>query len=114
MFEERNIFEEELLLEVLGSGGDDDTLTAFDDGEQVGESLAGSGSGLDDEVTLFFDGFFDGGGHGELSAAEFVGGMALREHPGGTEELVEREARELDRGCGRRCGGRRGLGGLRH
>ncbi len=91
VLEERHVFEEELLLQVLGAGGDDDALAALDDGQQVGEGFAGAGSGLDDEVALFVDGLFDGAGHGELSLAEFVGGMALREHASGAEKLVERE-----------------------
>ena len=59
-------------------------------------------------MALFFDGLLDGGGHGELSAAEFVGGMALREHAAGAEKLVEREPGELDR-ARRRIGWARAL-----
>ena len=40
-------------------------------------------------MTLFFERFFDGLGHLQLSAAEFVGGMGAGEHSAGSEELVE-------------------------
>jgi hypothetical protein len=96
VFEERHVFEEELLLEVLGSGGDDDALAALDDGEQVGEGFARSGAGLDDEMALLFDGLFDGGGHGELSAAEFVGWMALGENSAGSEVADAEAVEDVD------------------
>ena len=63
-FEERDVLEEELLLQVLGAGGDDDALLAFagqaQGGQQIGQRLAGPGAGFDDQVALVGEGLFDG------------------------------------------------------
>ena len=53
LLEEWDVLEEELLLEVLGAGGDDDAAARQDGGHQVGQRLAGAGAGLGDEVLLF-------------------------------------------------------------
>ena len=48
--QERNVFEEELLLQGLGAGGDDDALARANDRQQVRQRLAGAGARFDDEV----------------------------------------------------------------
>ena len=74
-FEEGDVFEEELFLEIFGAGGDDDALLALaghaKGGQEVSESFAGTGAGFDDEVTFVFEGLFDGTGHLVLTAAVF-------------------------------------------
>ena len=66
-FEEGDVLEEELLLQILGAGGDDDALLALageaQRGQQIGEGLAGAGAGFDDEVALVREGAFDGSRH---------------------------------------------------
>ncbi len=96
--QERNVFVEELFLQVLGAGRNDDALARANDRQQIGKRFAGAGAGLDDQVALLFDGRFDGLCHLQLSAAEFVRGMRFRQHSAGRKELVERGF------CGRRCG----------
>ena len=90
LLEKRNIFVEELFLQILGAGGDDDALAGTNHGHQVGQRLARAGAGLDDQVTLFFERLLDRLRHLQLSAAKFVGGMGARKHSARREELVER------------------------
>ena len=83
--QKRNVFVEELLLQILGAGGNDDALAAVIR-EQICEGLAGTGAGLDDQVTLFFDGGFDGLCHLQLSATEFVGRVRFARMPPGAKK----------------------------
>src|SRR5664280_3656500 len=53
LLQEGNVFEEELLLQGLGAGGDDDALAGTNDGQQVCQRLAGAGAGFDDQVPSF-------------------------------------------------------------
>jgi len=78
-FEEGNVAEVELVLEGLGSRGDDDALAGAQSGQQVGEGFARAGAGLDNQVAALFKGALDGlaicscrgGTHrGETSARE--------------------------------------------
>ena len=66
-FEERNVFEEELLLQIFRAGGDDDALLALasqaQGGQKIGQGLAGAGAGFDDEVALLLESRLDGPGH---------------------------------------------------
>ncbi len=89
-FEKRNVAEEELILQRLGAGGDDDALAGAQRGQQVGEGLAGAGAGLDDQVAALGEGALDGLGHLELAGAVLVGQRRTRENAAGREELVER------------------------
>ena len=104
LFEKRDIFVEELFLQILGSGGNDDALAGTDDGHQVGQRLARAGAGFDDQVTLFFQRLLDRLRHLQLSPAKFVGGMGARKHSARREELVERNV--AFPGVGRRDGRR--------
>ena len=97
-FEEGNVAEVELILEGLGSGGDDDALAGAQGGQQVGQGLAGSGAGLDDEVAAFREGALDGLGHLELAGAVLVGQGRARKDAARGEELMEG-------GQGAGCGG---------
>ena len=101
LFEKRDILMEKLFLKILGSGGNDDSLAGTNDGHQVGQRLARSSAGFDDQVTLFFQRLLDSLRHLQLPAAKFVGGMGARKHSARSEELVERDIAFL------RVGGRR-------
>ena len=92
-FEEGDVLEVELFLQVFGAGGDDDSLLAlagvFECREEVGEGFACAGSGFDDEVALVGDGFFNGEGHLQLAGAVFEGEGGLGEGAAGGEEGAE-------------------------
>ena len=88
-FEERDIAEEELFLEGLGVGGDDDASAGEDGRNQVGESLAGSCAGFDDQFALFREGGVDGFGHFQLAGAQFEGGMGGGKGATGAEETAQ-------------------------
>src|SRR5271156_5611457 len=92
-FEEGDVLEKELLLEIFRAGRDDDTASRAQRRQQIGEGLAGAGSGLDDQVTIFVESALDGLRHFELSAAELVGQLRAREHAAGSEEVIERRKR---------------------
>ena len=93
-FEEGDVLEEELLLQVFGAGGDDDALLALageaQGGQKIGEGFAGAGAGFDDEVALVFEGGFDGSGHLVLAAAVLEGEGGAGEDAAGGEEIVKR------------------------
>ncbi len=72
-FEERDVAEEELILEGLGAGGDDDALAGAEGGEQIGEGFARAGTGFDDEMAALGEGALDSFSHFVLAGADFVG-----------------------------------------
>ena len=71
-FEERNIFEEKLLLQVFRAGGNDHALARKDRGNQIGQRFAGSGSRFDNQMLFIGERGFDGLRHFELAVAIFV------------------------------------------
>ena len=89
-FEEGHVAEVELVLERLGSSGDDDTLAGAERGQKIGEGFAGAGAGFDDEMAALGEGALDGLGHFKLAGAVFVGQGRTREDAAGRKELVER------------------------
>ncbi len=89
----RDVFEEELLLQVLRSGRDDDALARADHRQEICQRFSGPGTGLDNQVTLLFERLFHGLRHLQLPAAKLVGGVRFREQAARREELVERESR---------------------
>ena len=102
-FEEGDVFEEELLLQIFCAGGDDDALLALSGeaqrGQEVGEGFAGAGAGFDDEVAFFLEGGFDGSGHLVLAAAVFEVEGGLGEDASGGEEIVKRGQAVRGGGC---------------
>ena len=76
-FEEGDVLEEELFLEVFGAGGDDDALLvlagAAEGWEEVGEGFAGAGAGFDDEMAAVGEGLLDLLGHEVLAGAVLEG-----------------------------------------
>ena len=93
-FEEGDVLEEELLLQVFGAGRDDDALLPLagqaQGGQKIGEGLASAGAGFDDEVALFFECGLDGAGHLVLALAVLEGEGGARENAAGREEIVKR------------------------
>ena len=88
LLQERNVLEEELLLQVLGARGDHDALAGEQRGNQVGQRFAGARAGLDDQVALVGQRRFDGLGHFHLSRTELVIGVPLGERAVPREELA--------------------------
>ena len=89
LLEERNVLEENLLLQVLGAGGDHHALAAADDGHKVGERLARSRACLDDQVLAILQRRFHRLRHLELPAAVLVGGMMARQPAAWPEDLLQ-------------------------
>ena len=90
LLQERNVFEEELLLQRLRAGRDDDALARANDRQQIGQRLSGAGAGFDDQVPPFLQCLLDGFGHLQLAAAKFVRRMRARQQSSRAEELVQR------------------------
>ena len=107
LFKKRNILVEELFLQVLGAGRDDDPFARANRRHQICQGLASPGAGFHDEMPLFFERLLDRLRHLQLSPAEFVSRMSARKHSAGSEELVERTVGSLDPGSERG----HGLGG---
>jgi len=93
-FQEGNVLEEELLLQIFRACRDDDALLAFagqaQGRQQIGERLAGPGACLDDQVAFVGEGLLDGAGHLVLALAMLELKAGAREQPRGREEVVER------------------------
>ena len=101
LFKEGDVLEVELVLKVLGAGGDDDALTGEDRGDQVGKGLAGAGAGFDDQVLSLDEGALDRFGHLELAGPVFVVRVPLGEQAFFAEELADGEGfGGLTRGLG--------------
>ena len=62
----RYVVGHQLALERNGGGGDDGSLTGQDRRREVGQRLAGAGSGLDKQRSLVVDGLLDHLSHGNL------------------------------------------------
>ena len=65
----RNVLEEDLFLEVLGAGRDEDALAAQDRRNEIRERLAGAGAGLREEDPAFLEYRRDGRRHLDLTGA---------------------------------------------
>src|SRR5664280_2743023 len=64
--QKRNVFEEELLLQSLGAGGNDDAFAGTTDGQQVSQRFARAGACLDDEMPALGQRLLDSLRHLEL------------------------------------------------
>jgi hypothetical protein len=104
LLKKRNILVEELLLQVLGAGGDDDPFARANSRHQIRQGLASPGAGFHDEMPLFFERLLDPLRHLQLSPAEFISRMGARKHAAGSEELVERTVLSLGPGSDRGYG----------
>jgi hypothetical protein len=92
LFEKWNVFEEKLILEILGSGGNNDALAGLDCRHEIGKSFSCAGARFHDQVSALLQRLFDRLGHLKLAAAELVSGMGAGEHSSGREEIVDRTA----------------------
>jgi hypothetical protein len=81
--EKGHVAEEELVLEGLGAGGDDDALAGAQGGQQVGEGFAGAGAGFDDQMAALGEGALDGLGHFKLAGAVLIGQRGAERIPPG-------------------------------
>ena len=88
LLQERDVFEEQLLLKVFGAGGDHDPLAGEDSGDEIGERFPGAGAGFDQQVLAFVDGRFNGFGHLQLAGAELVVRMPFGEGSAGREKTT--------------------------
>ena len=89
-FKERNVAEEELILECFGSGGDDYALAGAECGQKIGERFASAGACFDDEMPALCECAFDGFGHFELAGAVLEGERRASEDSPGREKLMQR------------------------
>src|ERR1039458_8995751 len=96
--QEGNVFEEKLLLQSLGAGGDDDAFARTNDGQQVGQRLTCARASLDNQVPALGQRLLDSLRHLELSAAELVCRMSARQHAARAEELIQRRQTRGGRG----------------
>ena len=92
----RQVLEKDLLLKVLGAGGDEDALAAEDRRHQIGEGLAGAGARFREQHAPVSQDCGDGLGHLHLTGASLEPFERLR------QRAVRREG--LDGGVGQlRC-----------
>ena len=75
--QERYVFEEELLLQVLGARGNHDSLAGKQRRHKIGERFSGPRPRLDDEAPLLLERRLYGLRHFQLPRPEFVLGMPL-------------------------------------
>ena len=78
LLQEGHIFEEQLLLQSLGSGRDDDALARANDRQQISQRLAGTGARFDDQMSPLLQSQLHRLGHLQLSATKFVSRMRAR------------------------------------
>src|SRR5271165_6255948 len=76
--EERNVFEEELLLEIFRAGRDNHAPPRSQGRQEVGQGFAGAGARLDDQMTIFVESPLDGLCHLQLAAAKLIGQTGAR------------------------------------
>ena len=86
--EKGDVLVEELLLQILRAGGDDDSPAGKNRRHQICERLAGTRPGLDNQMLLVSERRGDGLGHFKLPGAEFVVRMPFRQQPFAAEELA--------------------------
>ena len=84
--QERDVLGDQLLLEVLGAGGDDHPTAELDRGQQVGEGLPGAGAGLGQEQAAVLEDALDRLGEPLLRRPLLVALEDLRQEPAATEE----------------------------
>src|SRR5262245_853241 len=70
--QQRDVFEEDLFLKILGAGGHEDALAAEDRRDQIRKGLARAGARFGDQRSATFDDLGDRGGHRALSLARLV------------------------------------------
>ena len=96
---DRHVLAEQLLLQRLRRGRDDDALSRLERRDQVGEALADAGPGLGDEMLADGEGVFDRGGERRLLGARLVLGQRALERAAGAEDVHLRPQRTRSNGC---------------
>jgi hypothetical protein len=99
VLQRRQVLEEDLLLQVLGAGGDEQTPAAKNGGNQVSERFAGAGTGFHEQRAAVVDGRGNGLCHRPLSLARLVAVHRARQHAVRRERAGDEVAQ---RGRGRR------------
>ena len=92
LLQDRQVLEEDLLLEVLGAGRDQHALAAEDRGHEVGERLAGAGAGLGEQDAAVGEDVGDGRGHLELRGARLEAVERERQRSAGREDGADGRA----------------------
>ena len=85
--ERGDVFEEDLLLEILGAGGHEHALTAQNRRDQIREGLPGACAGFGQQHAAIFEHAGDAGGHVQLTRARFEVRHRTRERAVGPEGL---------------------------
>ena len=75
---DRQVLVEDLFLEVLGAGRDEDAMAAEDRGNQIGERLAGAGARFGEQHAAVGEDARDGRRHLALAVARLEAGSAAR------------------------------------
>ena len=88
LLQKRNIFVEELLLQVLRSGGDHHALARKQRGNKIRESLAGSRAGVHQQLLLLRQRGFHRLRHVEFALAELVARVPFRQQTMPRKELA--------------------------
>ncbi len=86
--QERDVLADELLLQVLGAGGDDHAPPQLHRGQQVGEGLAGARPGLRQQHAAVAQHPADGVREPRLRRALLVRGQDARQRPARAEEVA--------------------------
>src|SRR5579864_8523489 len=89
LLQEWDILEEELFLQVLGTGGNNHALAAADHRQKIGQGLARSRSGFHNQMPVFNQSFFHRLRHLQLAPSELIIGVRLAEQSSGGEELMQ-------------------------
>ena len=85
----RNITIEQLVLQGLGAGGDDDFPATQQRGNEVGKCFAGAGAGFRDQDRICRDGFGNRLRHLQLLRARTVPGHCARQRALGRKERID-------------------------
>ena len=85
--QKRNVLKKQLLLQVLGSSGNDDAASAGNGWNQVSQCFARAGSGFDQQMTFRGQRVGDCFGHGNLAWTVFVIWVAFRKKTFASEDF---------------------------
>ena len=83
-----DVLREELLLECLGRGGDDDAAPRLERRHEIRKALADAGARLRDEMLAGFERVLDARRERGLLAPRLVPGKRMRERPSGAEDVL--------------------------
>src|SRR5215469_7598766 len=89
---ERDIFQKELFLQILGPRGDNDALAGVDGRHQIRQRLSRPRAGFDDQVPALANGLLHRLGHLQLPAPEFVSRVGAAKQTARGKEVVQRSA----------------------